>query len=445
MSSPGRVLTLVVLVCALAVTTLVASGSAAASSPLTLVWGDVDCSGQANPVDTLALLRSDAGLAVTKAHPSCPGIGSSVAFTQASPAGQLVWGDVDCGGDVSPIDAVKVLRADAALHVDQAAGCPAIGSDVGEIGCPEGGCPTDWEALAAHWAPVIYQDTAAWDYDADYITAFDFDGNWNGLDNWANQPLYPANAYVYYWVVETKTNWFIGYAVFHPRDWEEVCFIFACHENDLEGVLLTIQRDGSAFGRFLMMTTIFHEETPSYRDIHASPSSNVSGPFEGDVEFAGGHPIIYIQAKGHGITGDERWEDTGFPGGDGVVYSYDGVAQQPPGGNATGVSYDLADIQPLWSWRCDAQTFASYGSFAGDNWTANAAHAPWGWDAWGYQHPVYFLAPATGIGDSFGNMGPFTRWDDGVDNDGDTIIDEADEGYTAASFTPAPLTAPFNC
>lgn len=407
--------------------------SGPASQPLTLVWGDIDCSGQANPIDSLGLLRADAGLPVNAAHPDCPGVGESV--------GQgLTWGNVDCIGGVTPVDSLKLLRADAGLPIDQAPGCPIVGEPL------DGDPAPSFEEIAEHWAPVIYQDTAAVDYDADFITAFNFDGNYNGLDNWQNQPSGDLRAFVYYWVVETSTNWFIGYAMFHPRDWSEICFPLACHENDLEGVLLTVRRDGSPFGEFLLMSTIFHDTVPNYTDFDQAPSSGVTGLVDGDVQFlAGSHPIVYIEAKGHGITGAERWEDFDFPGGDGVVYSYGGVAQEPPSGNATGVSYDLADIQPLWARRCDTATFGSYGAFAGDDWTIDAANAPWGWSGWGYQLPVFFLGPASGIGDSFGNLGPFTRWDDGFDNDGDTVIDEADEGYTAASFSPPPLTAPFSC
>lgn len=37
-------------------------------------------------------------------------------------------GDVDCSGEVNPIDSLKILRFDAGLHVGQEDGCPEIGS-----------------------------------------------------------------------------------------------------------------------------------------------------------------------------------------------------------------------------------------------------------------------------------------------------------------------------
>jgi hypothetical protein len=433
---------------------------ASASQPLTLVWGDADCSGQVTPVDSLAILRSDAGLPVTKQHPDCPELGEALAADAArvAPAGlALVWGNVDCMGGLGPVDSLKVLIADTGGVVGQAPGCPPMGAPLdgdgippGEDACPaepedfdgvddEDGCPdSGWEALAAHWAPVIYQDTDDSDPAADFITNFDYDGNWNGLDNWDNYPFYPLPAYTYYWVLETATNWFIGYAMFHPQDWQEICLPFACHENDMEGVLLTVQRDGSEFGQFLLMSTLAHDIVYTYSDFDMFPSAGATGFFDGDVQFAGSHPLVYIEAKGHGISGAERWEDFGFPGGDGVTYVYGNAAEEPLSGSQSNVSYDLRDTQELWSRRCDPETFLDFGVFAGDDWTIGAARAPWGWGGWGYTAPVFFLDPALGVGDSFGGLGPFYRADDFFDNDGDTFIDEADEGYLDASFTPHP-------
>ena len=41
-----------------------------------------------------------------------------------------VWGDVDCGGEVTPVDSLKLLRFDAGLSVQLEAGCPLLGSAV---------------------------------------------------------------------------------------------------------------------------------------------------------------------------------------------------------------------------------------------------------------------------------------------------------------------------
>ena len=70
------------------------------------------------------------------------------------------------------------------------------------------------------------------DPSADYITTFDFDGDWDGANNWKNQPAYPLQAYIYYWTMETDTHWFIGYADFNPRDWTDFTPFETQHKND---------------------------------------------------------------------------------------------------------------------------------------------------------------------------------------------------------------------
>ena len=90
-----------------------------------MVWGDANCSGGANPVDSLLTLRHDAGLSANTGD--CPALGQVVEVSNASPH---PWGDVDCSGEANPIDSLKILRADAGLVVTQPGSCPAIGSTV---------------------------------------------------------------------------------------------------------------------------------------------------------------------------------------------------------------------------------------------------------------------------------------------------------------------------
>ena len=90
-----------------------------------VLWGDANCSGSADPVDSLLTLRFDAGLGSNTGD--CPDFGQVVDVQDASPH---PWGDVDCGGEVTPVDSLKVLRFDAGLSVSQAANCPKMGSEV---------------------------------------------------------------------------------------------------------------------------------------------------------------------------------------------------------------------------------------------------------------------------------------------------------------------------
>jgi len=168
--------------------------------------------------------------------------------------------------------------------------------------------------LAEYWAPIWWQDTDEDDFRADYITNFDFDGDWNPLNNWNNLPQFKLEAYIYYWVTETTTHWFIGYADFHPRDWsDDITAPLDQHENDMEGCLLVIQKGEGYYGQFVLMITRAHEDFYSYKDYDSSPSNMVREGHEdidGDVEFEANHPHIYVKAEGHAVYGDLRWGRT---------------------------------------------------------------------------------------------------------------------------------------
>lgn len=76
-------------------------------------------------MDSLLTLRFDAGLSADTGD--CPDMGQTVDVLGAS---LHLWGDADCSGSIDPIDSLKVLRADAGLSVTQAVGCPEIGSAI---------------------------------------------------------------------------------------------------------------------------------------------------------------------------------------------------------------------------------------------------------------------------------------------------------------------------
>jgi len=238
--------------------------------------------------------------------------------------------------------------------------------------------------LAEYWAPIWWQDIDEDDFRADYITNFNFDGDWNPSNNWNNLPHFELKAYVYYWVVETTTHWFIGYADFHPRDWsDDITALLDQHENDMEGCLLIIQKEGQSYGQFVLMLTRAHDNFFSYTDYDTSPSNNIkegNEDIDGDVEFEVYHPYIYVKAEGHAVYGDLRWEDNGFPGGNGIVYRYTGQAEEPENDNDRNVGYELVNIDVLWAKRYDPDIFYEFGVFKGDDWGNNKANAPWGWD-----------------------------------------------------------------
>ena len=266
--------------------------------------------------------------------------------------------------------------------------------------------------LAFHWAPIHHQDTDSSDYDADYLSTVDFDGDWNTLNNWENQPqLAKLTGAAYYSVVETSTHWFIVYGFFHPRDWDDQPDPFGTktHENDLEGVLLTVRRD-SGYGQLEAAVTVAHSDFYSYVPA-GSPFQNGAETIDGTLLVVDGRPTTRQEAKGHGLY---RWDGNDFPGGDGVVYRPAATGEVPSGGNDRSVGYRLVNVleaNGMWARRANSETFASFGTFRGDNGKDNAANAPWGWDDQN-DGPIYkgYLAtdPALLVDRYFSNKGDFS-------------------------------------
>lgn len=228
--------------------------------------------------------------------------------------------------------------------------------------------------IAAAFAPVIYQ--ALGDKPrSDYITNFDFDGDWRGDNNWesAEDKKFPLKAYIYYSVSETATHFFIHYAVFHPRDYKggEVKGRIlsdliregakrgtehdptglldeagVAHENDLEGCLLVVEKNGSELsrGRVVYVETLHHSEFSRY--LPTETGSKGFGVFRLD---GGGRVLLYIEPKGHGIEtylgDDKQTAKKAF-----LIYKFTGKAENPEQEQDGSVGYDLVPIQTsLWA------------------------------------------------------------------------------------------------
>jgi len=265
-----------------------------------------------------------------------------------------------------------------------------------------------YRELAEYWAPKIVQDTDDSNYKADYLTRFDYDGDYIGNNNWENLDYYPVPGWVYYAVIETETHWFIFYAFFHPRDWNDVPDAGAGeHENDMEGVMLVIRKVGK-FGYLELMETRAHMDYYQYINSSCNiqeKNETIDGSVQfdngTDVQGGGRIPIVFIEAKGHGVY---AYGDGGLPGGDDwVEYWYYGFAEEPSGGNDRNVSYDLIPIlTTLWPYRFnigDGKTYdkpfvyqghrysfslkigsAFDGSGPGALSPEDAANPPWGWN-----------------------------------------------------------------
>lgn len=229
------------------------------------------------------------------------------------------------------------------------------------------------DEVARKWAPILLQETN--DPIKDLLTAYDFDGNWNGDDNAENMKCWsdpsqcdtgdnpksacagqkcPLVATVYYTVVETKTHWFVQYMPYHPLDWK----VTNGHEHDTESVLAVVKKDGGT-GKLQALETRFHLYWYQYGDGTVKDSADdVDATIHFDTK--SGRPMIYSQMVGHGLCGGFSPPNRLFPDlsitcnhGDtphidqtGVVYSPDLPAKMPvvQDGKVVETGYALVDL-----------------------------------------------------------------------------------------------------
>jgi hypothetical protein len=255
--------------------------------------------------------------------------------------------------------------------------------------------------IALRWAPVHYQDVDATGDHAvggksDWVTAYDYDGDLNGRNNWddLSRAGVDLTATVYYSVVETSTHWFITYLFFHPRDWIDHPFFESEHENDGEGLLLAVERDGSEYGALRSAVTVAHTDFYSYTPAGSTWTSgheNVDGTLQMQPsphdQFT--HPVTAQERGGHGL---KAWPQYNI-NGDGIIYYPSTTGEVPSGDDDRDVQYRLLDMfapGSTWAERNNPSLFASLGTFSGDTsgdcgqgtWECgtNSANAPWGWD-----------------------------------------------------------------
>jgi hypothetical protein len=241
------------------------------------------------------------------------------------------------------------------------------------------------DRIARRWAPTLYQETRS---EADYITSFDFDGDWDGSNNAAHLKTTPEPAVVYFTVAETKTHWFVTYVLYHPIDGK----VPSGHDHDTEHVTLVVRkddspggrRDGGGDGRLEAMESRFHNVLYQYAVAGAgvqNGADDVDGPIHFDAD---GRPAVYIQRTGHGICGGFsppvafldalslscHHKEAPHIARRGVIYRYRGVAQLPRGLDDRDVGYALVEVgDTLWVHARSAgphATFASLIDFRGE-------------------------------------------------------------------------------
>lgn len=289
--------------------------------------------------------------------------------------------------------------------------------------------------ISVRFAPIFYQALGE-SPRSDYITNFDFDGDWRGDNNWENvdNKKFPLLAYVYYSVSETATHYFLHYAVFHPRDYkggESKGRILSelireglkrgakydptgladeagvAHENDLEGALVVVAKNGKDIERaqVVYVETLHHSNFSLYRS-----GEDLGGGY-GLFKTEGQRVMLYVEPKGHGVEaytgGEKQIANKNF-----VVYRFGGKAEDPDRFAGIAVEYQLVPIKTsLWTTaktkdtsnktygaffdyreitinvvEANGKTVASKikvgklgAAFLGDTGGTNMAKPPWGW------------------------------------------------------------------
>jgi len=206
-----------------------------------------------------------------------------------------------------------------------------------------------YRKFAEYWAPFVAQETW-WQPKADIPTRFDFDGDWNGDNNWDNLDTGSSQAYVHYAAVETKSHWFLHYNFFHARDYSGNCIVGTCHENDNEGIILTVRKDGSEFGALELMETLAHNNVYSYANDNRLRKG--AHDIDAKIDFhEGHHPMVFLEAGGHGALAVGARNSTfsasrkDFTSGTGVTLFYTGTAERAKHGNDRNIGYDLISIE----------------------------------------------------------------------------------------------------
>jgi hypothetical protein len=205
----------------------------------------------------------------------------------------------------------------------QASPAPATPSSAALLSTKE----TEMRSVAERFAPILYQRTAgtAEQRRFDYPTIFDFDGDWIGNNNWENAADAKRKiwSYVYYSVIESDDYYFLHYAFYHPRDWSTVQDRYDGvldqlqvkykdmvgdgmrkeaefnHENDLEGVLIIVEKHAAGGPQPVAIETIAHGHRPRALVENTDLSVTTGKPELMRVE--DGHTLLYIESQKHGV------------------------------------------------------------------------------------------------------------------------------------------------
>lgn len=229
----------------------------------------------------------------------------------------------------------------------------------------------DHHELARTYAPIVYQGIGSVP-EADQFTRVDFDGDWNPDNNWDNLLKYSRPRVVYWNVIETDVHYYITYSFFFPRDYAPICFFMHCHENDFEGMRVTVKKPA--------IVTKIEGLAHNYKSEVASPD-NIA---------------VTIEKEGHGI----HPYSLRMPDKKHIKY----LPQD----------YELRPLKEIWDNR-ESGIFNgnfSYKSksypknFGGKKWIIfglGAAKPSWSWEIWqsDFEKGEWFLDPAKGTKEKY--------------------------------------------
>jgi hypothetical protein len=204
------------------------------------------------------------------------------------------------------------------------------------------------EQLAQIYAPTIYQGIGSIP-EADEFTKVNFDGDWDPHNNWDNLLKFNRPRVVYWSIIESEQHYFITYAFFYPRDYSAVCFFMHCHENDFEGMRITVKKPS----KILKLEALAHNF-----------KSEVVGPNSLEVVIeSGGHGVYPAQLKSKEskfvrlgpqdydlLSMDElihRRDSNLFEGS----FFYKGQSFPAHFGGKKWILFGLGRAKPAWSWE----------------------------------------------------------------------------------------------
>ncbi|PFC70217.1 hypothetical protein CN290_27490 [Bacillus cereus] len=279
-----------------------------------------------------------------------------------------------------------------------------------------------WDYIT-RYSPVIYQDINNQFADgiADLIAKFNADGNSNMADQWETIGKVPQVPYVYASVQKTKTHLFLGYYFYHARD--DGPTNPDQHENDLEGMMMAVRKDGN-YGVPVAMETISHSDFLRYRLKDPNVQPGYVGIESTTVQYSEEtHPKIFISSNGSGSNHGHdvsAYSGNEVVGSDGIVYkfgepSYPGQPSQfSPLWQHT-YNYGILPIDELWERKFNYgdTPFKSFGVFPNTESSIGNANAPWNWSDKDQDGTIgmgiFFTDPAYLFDIDFNGLGTFSH------------------------------------